>query len=190
MYMGKLNHLWSDDQVFLSRSGDNRLLVYIELLLKLQLQQHEADASGLLEVPAPFWPLVAPNGPHTWSRRPSICMCGALVASCLWGDRGNHCWALASSPQSTSTHQSPWILTQTPSRCLQGPHCFVLYPFLDTSVCILDVSHFIACIQRLDNTPPGVFISLSPLLFFSLPLTLFWQVTLDPNDQLMIKTGC
>ena len=64
--------------------------------------------------PHPFglwWP---PMAPHTWSRRRSICMCGALVASCPWGDSGNHCWALASSsPWTTSSHQSLWILAET-----------------------------------------------------------------------------
>ena len=38
--------------------------------------------------------------------------------------------------------------------------------------------------------PPGVFILLSSLLLFSPSYTLIRQVTLDPNDRLMIKTSC
>ena len=144
-------------------------------------------------MPAPFWPLVAPNGPHTWSRRPSICMCGALVASCLWGDRGNHCWALASSPQSTFTHQSPWILTQTPPRRPEGLGptllIFCVISLFYTPVYTLNVSHWLSilvCIQRVHL----VFFSPCPLFSSSVLPTLVWQVTLDPNDRLMIKTGC
>ena len=118
---------------------------------------------------------------------------GPWLASCPCGwDSCKHCWA--SSPSTTSTHQSLGIPTETVSQWDTPKRLWAdVIPHIPTSCHIFKV-----CKENTKCFPLLVHFSLHPgatWCFYLLVLSpllpaLILQLTLDPNDRLMIKTGC